>query len=88
MDGWAFENIVSPWCRSVLLVGARGLGRLVGWATGGIGKGIGKMFTGVTDGVGKFGTGNVLKGVLGITTLGVTLFIFTKALSTFTKVKW
>jgi hypothetical protein len=72
----------------LLIVGAKGIGKLVGWASGGIGKGIGSVFGNIADGVGKFGGANVMKGALGITLLGVSMFIFAKALNTFAGVKW
>jgi len=91
ISGWMgglLKILLAASAAAVLLVGARGLGKLVSWATGGIGKGIGKMFTGVANGVGKFGTGNVLKGALGIAALGVALFVFAKSLLAFATVKW
>lgn len=91
ISGWAgklLKIVIALAAAAALLVGAKGLGKLVGWATGGIGKGISSLFGGVAEGVGKFGGTNVLKGVLGIALLGVSLFIFAKALGAFANVKW
>lgn len=91
LTGWGgkfLKLLTAIAAAAVLIVGARGLGKLVGWATGGIGKGISNLFGGVADGVGKFGGMNVLKGALGIAALGVSMFIFAKALGAFANVKW
>jgi hypothetical protein len=71
-----------------LLLSSRYLGRLVGWVGGGIGKGIGSFFSGIAKGIGKLGGTDILKGALGIAALGVSLFIFAKAITAFAVVEW
>jgi hypothetical protein len=71
-----------------LLVGARGLGRLATWATGGLGKGIQNLFGGIAKGVGKFGGANVLKGAAGLFVVAAALIPFAFAMKMLEGVSW
>ena len=86
--GTVTKFIIGAAVAATLLVGMKGLGKLVSWATGGIGKGIGKMLGGIASGAGKFGKANILKAAIGIAALGAALYVFAKGIKPFADVKW
>lgn len=71
-----------------LIVGARGLGKIVAWATGGIGKSITNLFGGISGGVKKFGDPGVLKGALGMLVVAASLIPLALALKIAQGVNW
>jgi hypothetical protein len=62
-----------------------GVGKGVGLAIGGIFSGI---MTGIADGIAAFGTGKVLKGIVGMGLIGVVIYGFSKAFDEFARVDW
>lgn len=71
-----------------LIIGAKGLGKLVGWATGGIGKAITNLFGGTAEGVKKFGGPGVLKGAFGMLVVAASLIPLALALKIASGVNW
>lgn len=68
------------------------IGNSVGAIGKGVGLAIGGVFTGImqgiADGVAAFGTGKVLKGIVGMGLIGVVIYGFSKAFDEFSKVDW
>lgn len=71
-----------------VLVGARYLGKLVGWATGSIGKAITNLLGGVAEGTKKFASSDVIKGAIGLLLVATSLIPLGFALKLMQGVDW
>jgi hypothetical protein len=71
-----------------LIVGAKGLGKLASWATGGLGKSVGGMFRGISLGVSSFGSPNVIRGAVGMLLVATSLIPLAYALKLMEGVEW
>lgn len=82
------SNIVAITAAVGLLVGARYLGRLVAWATGGIGKSISNLMGGLAEGTKKFGSSDVIKGAVGLLLVATSLIPLAFALKLMQGIDW
>lgn len=73
---------------AILLFGAKGIGKLISWVSGGLGKGIGGFFGGISDGVKKFGGTDVIKGAAGIFLVAASLVPLAYGLKLMQGVEW
>lgn len=71
-----------------IVIGSRGLGKILSWATGGAGKSITNLFRGVSVGVKSFGQADVMKGAVGLLLVATSLIPFAFAMKLLQGVDW
>jgi hypothetical protein len=71
-----------------IIIGTRGLGKIMSWATGGAGKAVKSLMGDAAGGVSKFGTAEVMKGAIGLLLVGASLIPFAFAMKLMQGIDW